>query len=94
MLINPFEREELRHQFVNATPYPFLQIDNFLDAAFAEEVAAAYPSFEVALAQGKSFKAVNEKKKVQITDASRFPDPVANSTNYSLLQHFSPISLM
>ena len=77
MLINPFDREELRHQFMNATPYPFLKIDNFLDAAFAEEVAAAYPSFEVALHKGKSFKAVNEKKKVQITDASRFPDPVA-----------------
>jgi Rps23 Pro-64 3,4-dihydroxylase Tpa1-like proline 4-hydroxylase len=77
MLIKPSERDELRRQFTNAAPYPFIKVDNFLDPAFAKEVAAAYPSFADALTKGKSFTAVNEKKKVQITDASRFPEPIA-----------------
>jgi hypothetical protein len=77
MLISPFNREELRRQFMHAVPYPFVTVDSFLDHAFAKELAAAYPSFEAALAKGKTFKAVNEKKKIQITDTGRFPEPVA-----------------
>jgi hypothetical protein len=76
MLIQPLNLEELRHQFINAAPYPFVIIDNFLDPAFAKEAAATYPSFEDALRSGKSFKAINEKKKIQISDTSRFPGPV------------------
>lgn len=70
-------REEVRHEFVSAEPFPFVKIDDFLDPAFAEEVAAAYPSFETAMEQGRAFEAVNERKKVQITEASVFPRPVA-----------------
>jgi len=76
-MIQSFDREELRHEFTNASPYPFVKIDNFLDPEFVRLVAAAYPSFENAMGQGRTFKGVNEKKKVQITDASRFPKPIA-----------------
>jgi 2OG-Fe(II) oxygenase superfamily len=71
------DREALRDQFTSAQPFPFIKIDNFLDPVFANEVATAYPSFEVATAQGRSFRAVNERRKVQVTDASFFPAPVA-----------------
>jgi hypothetical protein len=77
MMMRSYDREELRRQFTSAKPFPFVKIENFLDTAFANEVAAAYPSFEVAVAQGRTFKAVNERKKVQVTEANLFPGPVA-----------------
>jgi Rps23 Pro-64 3,4-dihydroxylase Tpa1-like proline 4-hydroxylase len=77
MFVQPFDREALRQQFVDARPFPFVKIENFLDPAFAKKVAAAYPSFEDATRQGLTFKTVNEQKKVQITDAKLFPEPVA-----------------
>ena len=70
-------REELRREFAAAVPFPFVKIENFLDPTFANEVAAAYPSFDVAMAQGRTFAAVNERRKVQVTDANLFPGPVA-----------------
>lgn len=70
-------REALRKQYASAEPFPFVKIDDFLDPAFANEVAAAYPSFDVAVSQGRTFAAVNERKKVQVTDARAFPQPVA-----------------
>jgi Rps23 Pro-64 3,4-dihydroxylase Tpa1-like proline 4-hydroxylase len=76
MLIRPLDREALRRQFSSATPFPFVAIDNFLDPGFAEEVARAYPSYELATQQGRTFKTVNEKKKVQITNAELFPEPI------------------
>lgn len=51
-------------------------IDGFLDEDFANEVAAAYPTFEEADRLGQQFKAVNEMRKIQITDSAKFPDPV------------------
>ncbi len=77
MLIQPFDRELLRQQYRNANPYPFVKIESFLDPGFAREVAASYPTFETAAAQGRQFKSVNERKKVQITEARLFPEPVA-----------------
>jgi hypothetical protein len=77
MMIRSYDREALRRQFINAEPFPFIKIDNLLDTAFVREVAAAYPSFEIATKQGKSFAAVNERRKVQVTDANLFPGPVA-----------------
>jgi 2OG-Fe(II) oxygenase superfamily len=76
-VLAPFDREALRQRFRAATPFPFVKIDGFIDLDFAREVAAAYPTFERATAQGKSFSAVNERRKIQITDASFFPPPVA-----------------
>jgi hypothetical protein len=77
MSILPLGREQLRREFARAVPYSFVKIDNFLDPAFADEVAAAYPSFDAAAARGKIFNAVNERRKVQVTDANAFPEPVA-----------------
>ena len=77
MVVWPLDREALRKQYVAARPFPFVKIDGFLDPSFAQEVAAAYPSFDDATGQGRTFKSVNEKKKVQITDAKLFPASVA-----------------
>ena len=51
-------------------------IDEFLDPGFAREVAASYPPYAEAVGLGHEFSAVNEKKKVQITEAATFPEPV------------------
>jgi 2-oxoglutarate-Fe(II)-dependent oxygenase superfamily protein len=77
MLIQPFDREELRRQCLTARPFPFVKIDNFLEPNFAKAVAESYPTFDLAEKTGRSFKTVNEKRKVQITDARLFPGPVA-----------------
>jgi Rps23 Pro-64 3,4-dihydroxylase Tpa1-like proline 4-hydroxylase len=77
MIVQPLDRDLLRRQYVKATPFPFVKIENFLEPAFAAKVATAYPTFEEARSQGIVFKSVNEQKKVQITDAKLFPRPVA-----------------
>jgi hypothetical protein len=76
MLIKPLDRSSLKTRFAGATPYPHAVIESFLDDTFAREVADSYPSFEQAEQMGRQFKAVNEYKKIQITDASIFPDAV------------------
>lgn len=75
MAIRNVDKEELRRQYLGAEPFPFIKIDNLLDPAFAEEVANSYPSFEAATEQGREFKSVNERRKVQITDSKLFPAP-------------------
>jgi hypothetical protein len=77
MMINPLDREELRDKVRRSTPVPNFCIDNFLDQAFAERVVAAYPTFEEAAKIGRSFTALNEKGKIQVTDASKFAEPIA-----------------
>ena len=75
--INTQNWEALGKQFQNANPFPSICIDNFLDADFAVEVARSYPDFSNAQKQGREFRTVNEKSKVQITNSSKFPKPVA-----------------
>lgn len=75
-MIRPLDREALRRRFDAAEPFRFIAIDGFLDPDFAKEVVAAYPSFEEARGLGHEFRFVNEKGKVQITDAARFREPV------------------
>lgn len=77
MLMRPLDREALRQDYTTARPFPFVRIERFLEPGFAEGVAAAYPSFEDATGQGRTFNAVNERKKVQICDAKLFPAQVA-----------------
>jgi hypothetical protein len=77
MLMCPLDREALRRDYANATPFPFVKIERFLEPAFAAEVASAYPSFEDANSKGMTFNAVNERKKIQVTDARVFPERVA-----------------
>jgi len=76
-MLQPFDREKVRAEFAAAKPFPYVKIDNFIDPAKAKAVVAAYPSFEVAQGQGQTFATVNERKKVQISDPSRFAAPVA-----------------
>jgi Rps23 Pro-64 3,4-dihydroxylase Tpa1-like proline 4-hydroxylase len=76
MEVNFAGREALRHQFASAKPFPFLKIENFIASDFAQEVALAYPTFDDAMAAGRSFKTVNEQKKVQITDTKQFGPPI------------------
>jgi hypothetical protein len=75
--IKPIDRDELRERVRTSSPVKNFCIDNFLDESFAESVLAAYPTFEEAMKVGTSFTAVNEKKKVQLTDSSTFAEPVA-----------------
>ena len=56
---------------------PNFCIDGFLEPGFARRVADSYPSYEDAVKVGKEFAAVNEQKKVQVTDPAHFPGPVA-----------------
>jgi Rps23 Pro-64 3,4-dihydroxylase Tpa1-like proline 4-hydroxylase len=76
-MLRPLDREQLRKDFVSARPFPFVKIENFIEPAIVQQVAASYPSFEQALDQGRTFKTVNERKKVQITRSELFPHPVA-----------------
>ena len=74
--IRPLDVDALAASFGSAEPFPFVQIDDFLEPAFAAEVAAAYPTPEQAEGQGRTFDAVNERGKTQICDPERFPPPV------------------
>ena len=64
MILRPLDREALRQQYVQASPFPFANIEQFLDPVFAGEVSAAFPSFDEAASQGKAFRSVNERKKI------------------------------
>jgi hypothetical protein len=75
-VLRPLDREDLKAQWRLGKPYPFFVVDELLEADAAREIAAAYPSFDQALALGFAFSKVNERRKVQVTDAARFPDPV------------------
>jgi hypothetical protein len=75
-VILPIDRDALRARVRSAQPFPFIQIDNFLDADFARSVAAAFPAFDAALQMGRTFSTVNEQRKVQITNSALFPRPI------------------
>lgn len=76
-VVKPIDKQALRDKVRTALPVPFFKIDGFLDDTFADEIVASLPTYEDLKAQGKMFNAVNEKGKVQFTDASKFPAPVA-----------------
>ncbi|MCB9599808.1 MAG: 2OG-Fe(II) oxygenase [Sandaracinus sp.] len=76
-LIRPLDVERLRHEWKTAQPFPHIKIESFLQDDFAREVVASYPSFEGARQVGHEFSFVNEMGKVQVTDSTRFPEPVA-----------------
>jgi len=75
-LLNPIDREALRAHVRTSKPVPNLVIDNFLKSDFAQRVAEAFPPYQQAMAVGRSFQAVNEKGKVQVTDSAQFPEPI------------------
>ncbi|MEM7365609.1 MAG: 2OG-Fe(II) oxygenase [Pseudomonadota bacterium] len=67
----------LRDHFQNAEPFPSICLDNFLKADVAQEIAESYPSYDDANALGMEFLSVNSKKKIQVTEEEKFPEPVA-----------------
>jgi 2OG-Fe(II) oxygenase superfamily len=76
-LVNPIDRESLRCQVRESTPVRNFLIDSFLNEDFANRVADAYPTYDEAVEKGRSFSGANESGKVQVTDASLFPEPLA-----------------
>jgi Rps23 Pro-64 3,4-dihydroxylase Tpa1-like proline 4-hydroxylase len=74
--IAPLDVERLRKEFHGAQPFPFIVIDGFLELEFARAVAAAYPSPDEAATKGRTFNAVNERGKTQITDTAHFAPAV------------------
>ena len=75
-IIRPFDRDALRERVRTARPFPHFSIDNFLEEGFAREAERSFPTFEEASRMGRGFEAVNEKKKIQITDSAKFPAPI------------------
>jgi hypothetical protein len=93
-LLNPIDRDELRDRVRKSKPVPNFVIDNFLKVDFAQRAADSFPPYEQALAVGRSFQAVNERGKVQVTDSSQFPPAIrelnellASPEFLSLLSH-------
>ena len=76
-MICPIDANGLRRRVQAATPVPHFLIDNFLDEDFARQVHDSFPTYGDALKIGRTFSTINEKRKVQITDAKQFPPPVA-----------------
>src|SRR4051812_17367433 len=77
MYINKIDREALRERVRQSEPFPHFCIDDFLEEAFADRVLHSFPSFEEAARIGRMFSAVNEKKKIQVTDSTKFARPIA-----------------
>ena len=75
-MLNLTDAEHLAPSYQNAVPFPHIRLDEFIDRDVARSIAAAYPSFEEAERVGKTFSAVNEKKKIQVTEYEAFPEPV------------------
>ncbi len=71
-LINPIQQDEFKNKLLKTEPFPHFCIDNFLNEEFANEVYESFPAYQKARELGKEFSAVNEKRKIQITDAAQF----------------------
>lgn len=76
-IISLLDRDLLRKEFGSAQPFPFMVLDDFLNDAFATAAAASFKPFEEATLLGRTFRKVNESRKVQIVDPSKFPLSIA-----------------
>lgn len=79
MSLAPFDLshfDAIGRQMRQAPGFPHFCIDGFLDEAFASEVHDAFPSWTQAESLGHQFNAVNEKRKIQVSDSSLFAPPV------------------
>lgn len=75
-LINPIDVEKFKNTVQSAPEFPHFCLDNFLKMEFAEEVYKSFPKYSDSQIIGRQFEAVNEKRKVQITDSKLFPPPI------------------
>lgn len=71
-LLNEIDRDKFKRDFFASVGFPRFCIDNSLKEEFAEDVLQSFLSFQEAQKIGKEFSAVNEKRKVQITDSAKF----------------------
>lgn len=74
--LNEIDTSTAAAHFRTARPFPFVVLDDFLSADFAHRVAESFPEYSEAAATGKEYRRVNEHGKVQVTDKTRFSDPV------------------
>lgn len=77
MVLKPYDREALKVEFDSAVPFRHILVDSLIDETLAREASNHFPTFDDAMAEGFAFDFVNERKKVQISDATRFPAPIA-----------------
>jgi Rps23 Pro-64 3,4-dihydroxylase Tpa1-like proline 4-hydroxylase len=68
--------EKINKEAIISQPFPHFCIDNFLSEDFANEIYQSFPTYQEALKLGHEFAAVNERRKIQITDSSKFPKPI------------------
>lgn len=76
-MLEPRDWRGLRERFQNAEPFPSICLDNFLKADEAVRVAEAFPTYDQANEMGFEFLSVNSRKKIQVTEQDKFPDPIA-----------------
>jgi Rps23 Pro-64 3,4-dihydroxylase Tpa1-like proline 4-hydroxylase len=91
MLLNPIDQDALRDKVRAAQPFPHFCIDNFLNEDFAEQIYNAFPEYSAAKAVGREFATVNEKRKIQITDSSKFAPPIAKLNDLLAAPEFTDL---
>lgn len=74
-VVRQIDCNALRDRARTAIPFPHVVIDDFLEADFAHEVLRSWPGYDEAATIGTSFRSINERNKVQVTDSARFPRP-------------------
>ncbi|MFV1985287.1 MAG: 2OG-Fe(II) oxygenase, partial [Thiohalomonadales bacterium] len=87
-IINPLDVKELHKHASNSPSFPYFFVDNFLKEEFANEVHDSFPDYDKAITIGKTFNAVNEVKKVQVTDFKLFPSPIAKLNKFLASKEF------
>lgn len=87
-LINPINTTEFKQKFVTTEPFPHFCIDNFLDETFANEIYESFPTFQEAEKIGKGYTNVNEKRKIQITDSTKFAPAIKKLNNLLASEEF------
>lgn len=62
------------------SPFPSICLDDFLETEVALRIAQSYPAYNEAVRLGRTFSALNEKRKTQIAAPENFPAPVQELT--------------
>jgi len=90
-LVNQAALATMEKQFKSDPAYPRFCIDNFLTADFANIVHDSFPSYREAQDVGLEFNALNERKKVQITDPAKYPEPIRKLFELLTSQEFTSL---
>ena len=75
--IRSLDADGLRESFRTSIPFPFIAMDGLLRSEFAAELASSYPEVSEAEELGRTFRALNESGKTQVTDAAHFGESVS-----------------